>query len=146
MNIWLYVKLGAGAGLLFLAYHLGGNASRAALEAQHAAQMSAVATAYQNQTLALQASEAQLEKVQNAYDAIKDVPDPVSTGLAQRVLVAAGGACRSDLPKAAAVAGGTQASPAVTGGDSGIVGRLQGLIDACTADSKQMNAMIELAP
>lgn len=146
----LYAKIGGAlvfVALLFGAgYHVRGLRDTAASEALHAAQMSAIATAYQNQVIAREASEAQLQKVQNAYDAIKDVPDPVSTGLAQRVLLAAGSACRSDVPKAGAVAGGAQAPAALPGGPASVGGRLQDLIDACRNDAEQMKAMIELAP
>jgi inorganic triphosphatase YgiF len=145
-----YLKWGGIAGLalaLFVAgYHLGGNSAKTAAEALHAAQLSAVATVYQNQVLATQASEAQLQKVENAYDAVKDAPDPVTAGLATRVLLRACPASGGDVPQAAALAGRAAASTAESGGDPGLGGKLQAVLDACTADARQMSAMIELAP
>lgn len=144
----LYVKLGAAALVLAIVggtcYRLGGNASRAALETDRAAQLSAVATAYENQVLARAAGEAKLQKVQDAYDAIKDLPNPLDTGLAHRVYIAAAGGC--PVPRTAAVASGTQTPAPIPRGDPGVVGRLQDLIDACRADAAQLSAMIELAP
>lgn len=150
MTAILYAKLvGAAAALVFLfglGYHFGGMASKTAEEAARAAQLSAVATAYQNQVLAAQASETQLQKVENAYDALKDTPDPVTTGLATRVLYRACPADRGDVPQAKPVAAGASALGAQPGGDPSLAGRLQAVLDACTADARQLDALIKLAP
>jgi hypothetical protein len=134
------------AALFGTGYHFGGMASKTALEAQHAAQLQAAVTALDNQASQRVAAEAKLAKVQNDYDAIKDLPDPVSVGLAQRVLYAACPAGGGDVPKAGAVASGALAAAPEPGSDPGLGGRLQAVLDACTADAKQMSAMIELAP
>ena len=144
VNVAFYVLL--VGGLFGGGYHFGGNSAKTAAEAQHAAQLSAVATAYQNQVLAAQASEAKLQQVENAYDDLKAVPDPVSTGLASRVLYRACPAGGGDVSKAPAVAGRAPAPTKEPRGDPSLERRLQAVLDACTDDARQMNAMIELAP
>jgi len=109
-----------------------------------AAQLSAVAAAYQNQVLAREASEAKLQRVQNAYDAIKDLPDPATVGTAHRVLIAAAGGC--DVPETRAMADGAQTPAAQPVGPSGIERALGDYIAACSADAAQMIPMVELAP
>jgi hypothetical protein len=140
----LYLKLGAIVLALAIIFGAGWTTCKWRYEALQTAQLQAVAVAYQNQVLAREASEAKLQRLQNAYDAIKDLPDPVTTGLAQRVYLAAAREC--DLPSPAAVARGVQAPSAILSGDPSLIGRIQDVIDACTADAHQLNAMIELAP
>jgi len=144
MNPLLYAKLGGAALLLAAAFYLGGLASKSRYEALRAAQLSAVAAAYQNQVLAREASEAKLQRVQNAYDAIKDLPDPATVGTAHRVLIAAAGGC--DVPETRAMAGGAQTPAAQPVGPSGIERALGDYIAACSADAAQMIPMVELAP
>lgn len=150
MTAILYAKIGgivAAVALLFgLGYHFGGLSAKTAGEAQHAAQLSAVASAYQNQVLAREASEATLKRVQDAYDAIQSTPDPVSAGLATRVLYHACPTGGGVVPQAGAVASRAPAAAAQPSGDPGLGERLQAVLDACTADARQMNAMLELAP
>jgi hypothetical protein len=145
-----YIKLGAAAALLAIAagsgYHFGGLSAKSSAEAAHAAQLQAVTDAYQKQVLATAASEAKLQKAENDYDAIKDLPDPVTTGLASRVLLHACPAGGGDVPQARTVASGAPGAAQEPSGDSGFGGRLQAVLDACTADSRQMSAMIDLAP
>jgi hypothetical protein len=155
-----YIELGAAAALLAIAagagYHFGGlsaddklNAYKTEVEAQHAVQLSAVATAYQDQVLAREASEAKLQKVQNAYDTLKDLPDVASVGTAHRLLLVAASTDRTggcDVPAAGAVAGGAQASAAVALGHSSVESALGDVLAACAADASQMNAMVQLAP
>jgi hypothetical protein len=134
-----YIKLGAAALLLALAagagYHFGGLASKTALEAQHAAQLQAAVTALDTQASQRVAAEAKLAKVQNDYDTIKDIPDPVSVGLAHRLLIAAPSACSGPMPGATAVAGGAPAAAAVAVGPSAVERRLNDYIEACGADA-----------
>jgi hypothetical protein len=140
----LYLKLGAIVLALVIIFGAGWTTCKWRYEALQTAQLQAVAVAYQNQVLAREASEAKLQKVQDAYDAIKDIPNPLDTGLAHRVYIAAAGGC--PVPATASVAGGAQTSTPIPGGDPSIVGRLQNLIDACRDDAEQMSAMIQLAP
>lgn len=140
----LYAKLGAGAALLALVFYLGGLSPRAALQAQHAAWAEAAANALVAQQKQATADHNRLQGVIDAYDAQKDLPNPVDTGLAHRVYIAAAGGC--PVPKAASMAGGVEAPATQPSGDPGIVGRLQAVIDACRADAAQLSAVIELAP
>jgi hypothetical protein len=155
-----YLKLGGilalAAALIAGGFHFGGLGPKAdlaayktAVERQHAAQLAAVAKAYEDQVLAAQADHAAQQKVIDAYDAAKDAPDPVTTGLAHRVYIAAAAASGAEcgqLPPARAVASRTQASGAIPGGNPSIIGRIQDVLDACTADADQLNAMVKLAP
>ena len=155
-----YIKLGAAALLLAIAagagFHFGSlsaddklNAYKTAVEGQHAAQLQAVVNAMTEHDQQAAAQHAADQRVIDAYDAAKAVPDPVAIGLAHRVyLVAASasGAECSQLPAARAVAARTQAPSAIPGGDPSIIGRIQDVIDACTADADQLNAMVKLAP
>jgi hypothetical protein len=146
MNIWLYIKLAAGAGLLFWAYHLGGNASRAALEADHAAMATAATKALLAQAAQAAADHASQQRVIDAYDATKDIPDPASVGTAHRVLLLAAGAGDCPVPEAAAVAGGAPRAPAVTIGPSEVERRLDDYIQACGEDTKLLRTVQALAP
>lgn len=144
MNPLLYAKLGAAAVLLMLVFYLGGLGPKAALERDHAAMAQATTKALLAQQKATETEHVRQQKVIDAYDATKDIPDPVTTGLAHRVYIAAAGGCH--VPEARAVASGTQARAAIPGGPSGIERALGVVIEACAADAGQMSAMIQLAP
>lgn len=145
----IYAKYGAIVLVIVLLFgfgwYCGGLKGKAAVEAQGEAQLKAAVTALDSQATQRQAAEAKLEKVQNDYDAIKSTPDPISAGLAQRMyLIKTPGSC--PMPGAPTVAAGTETPAAVPASDAGIVGLTQAVFDACSADAKQLAAMIQLAP
>jgi hypothetical protein len=140
----LYIKIAAGVALLLLAFHLGSLGPKAALDRDHAAMAEATTQALLAQRKQADADHSRLQGVIDAYDAQKDLPNLVDTGLAHRVYIAAAGGC--PVPETRTVAGGAQAPTPIPRGDPGVVGRLQDVIDACRADSAQMSAMIQLAP
>jgi hypothetical protein len=144
VNPILYAKLGAGAVLLGVIFYLGGLSPRAALQAQHAEWAQATANALIAQQKQATLDHNRLQGVIDAYDSQKDAPNPVDTGLAHRLYIAAAGGCAVPAPRA--LAGGTQTSATLPGSDPGIVGRLQAVIDACRADAAQLSVMIQLAP
>lgn len=157
---FIYIELGVAALCLVLAaatgFHFGGlsaddklNTYRTEVEVAHATQLSAVATAYQDQVLAREASEAKLQRVENAYDELKGAPDPATVGVAHRLLIVAASTDRTGgcgLPAAGAVASGAQTPAALPIGPSGVERSLGDYIAACAADAAQLNAMIQLAP
>lgn len=125
-------------------FYLGTLRGKSQLEQLQASQFKALADAYQAQVLARQQSETKLQTVENQYDAIKDIPDPATVGTARRLLIVAA-AC-PDVPQGATVAGGTENAAAITLGPSPIERALDAYVQACSADAKQLAAMIELAP
>jgi hypothetical protein len=132
--------LGLGVG-----WYFGGLHGKAQLEALQASEFKALADAYQAQVLAKQQSEAKLATVENAYDAIKDTPDPATLGTARRVLlIAARDSC--PLPGAATVAGGTENPAPLAIGPSAVERALDAYVQACSEDAKQLAAVIQLAP
>jgi hypothetical protein len=144
MNPLLYAKVGAAVVLLAVVFYLGGLGPKAALERDHAAMAQAATQALLAQRAQASADHAHLQGVIDRYDAQKDIPNPVDTGLAHRVYITAASGC--PVPETRIVAGGIEAPAALAGSDPGIVGRLQDLIDACRDDAEQMSAMIQLAP
>lgn len=146
----IYAKLGVAIALIAASFWAGwsinGDRATAAANALHAAQLQAAVTALDTQASQRVAAEAQLAKVQGDYDAIKDVPDPVSVGLAHRLLVVAPSACSGSVPGAPAVAGGTPPATPVTLGPSAVERALNHYIEACGGDAKQLAAVIQLAP
>lgn len=146
----IYAKLGLAIALLCGAFWAGwsinGDRAAAAANALHAAQLQAAVTALDTQAAQRVAAEAKLAKVQGDYDAIKDIPDPVSVGLAHRLLVATPSACSGSVSGAPAVAGGAPAAAPVPIGPSAVERALNHYIEACGADAKQLAAVIELAP
>src|SRR5271165_3763576 len=102
MTIQAGLILAAVLALFGGGYYLGTIRGKEALAQEQATQFKALASAYQAQVLAKQQAEAKLEDVENAYDKVKDVPDPATIGTARKLLILAR-AC-PDLPKANPVA------------------------------------------
>lgn len=151
MNPYLiYVKLGAAAVLLAIAagagYHFGGLASKTALEAQHAAQLQAVVDRLDENARQAAADQLKQQKVIDAYDATKDIPDPASVGTAHRLLIvaAAGGGCA--VPEAGALAGRDPDPARIAIGPSRVEQALDDYIQACGRDTKKLIAAQALAP
>lgn len=151
MNPYLtYIKLDAAAVLLAIlfgaGYHFGGLASKTALEAAHTAQLQAVVKAMDDNARAAATEHATQQKVIDAYDRDKDIPDPASVGTAHRLLIlaAAGGGCA--VQQAGAVAGGAQGATPVPIGPSRVEQALDAYVRACSADAAQLTAVIQLAP
>jgi hypothetical protein len=146
----IYAKIGAAVALLLGAFWAGwtvnGDRAAAAANALHAAQLQAAVTALDTQASQRVAAEAKLAKVQGDYDAIKDIPDPVSVGLAHRLLVATPSACSGPMPSAPAVAGGAADASRVAIGPSVVEQRLNDYIQACGRDAKKLVAAQALAP
>lgn len=150
-----YLRLaGLGAGLALVlgsyafVYHLGGNATRAAAEAAHAAQLATVVDVLERQRNAAQTESDRRKGIIDAYDLKKDIPSPSVPGLARRVLVFTPGAGCGPVPRAAAMAVGTVAAAALPGSDASaerLLGLTQAVFDAADGDAKQMTAMIALA-
>jgi hypothetical protein len=143
----LYIKLGAAvlliAGIFGAGFHVGGMASRTALEADHAAMAQAATTALLAQRKQAEAESTRINKAVSDYE---NTPiDFISPTVARRVFLYAH---RADcpVPSTPSVAGRTQAAAPVTLGPSDIERALGAYIAACSADSSQMKAMLELAP
>lgn len=145
----LQVKAVVGAVLamiLFSAgYHFGGLASKTALETDHAAQLQAVVDRLDENAREAAADHAKQQRVIDAYDATKDIPDPASIGTAHRVLIlaAAGGGC--PVPETGAVAGGAPDPARVAIGPSRVEQALDAYIKACGRDVKKLTAGQALA-
>jgi hypothetical protein len=143
-----YLKLG---GILALAaalfgggFYFGGLRSKTAYEALQAAQAKAAATALQKEAAATAAQTAKLQEVQNAYDAIKDLPDPVTLNVSRLLVAKVADSCA--VPGPAAVAGGAPGASQVAVGPSSIADRLDDYIEACTDDARRLAAVQALAP
>jgi hypothetical protein len=139
-----YAKWAAIAGVGVWIYHLGGASDRAALAAQHAAQLQAVVKAMDENAREAAAAQAHLQGVIDAYHATPI--DPIVPGIAHRVYVVAAGTCSGRVPEARSVAPGTQAPAALPIGPSNVERSLGDYIAACASDAAQMKAMIQLAP
>lgn len=158
-----YVKAGAiGLAVLLLVglgFYLGtlkGDASAAtaktAAEGLHTAQLQAVVTALDNNARQAAADHVAQQKVIDAYDAIKDIPDPASIGTAHRVFLLAASAGSCAVPEGASVAGG---SPGATGSAREapkaqqrlvVEADLNDYIAACGRDDKRLTLAQGLAP
>jgi hypothetical protein len=118
-----------------------------AVQKEHA-QMAAATTA----ALLARASEhaaklAVQQKVVNAYDAAKDLPDPATAGLAQRMfIVETAAACGDQVREAGSLAGGAQAPGGVPRGDPEGLRLLQAALSAGSRDALRLNAAVQLAP
>jgi len=149
---WLTgIKYVALVALGYWIFRAGEDHANVAAKAAQAAQLTQVVKTYEQQLSASQEANAAQQKVVDAYDAIKDAPDPVSIGLATRVLERACPSGGGDLPQASTVAGGTQTPPASGGRDSGsqssgLGSKIQAVIDACIADDRQLETVIKIAP
>lgn len=152
----VYIKLGAAAVLLAIAtgagYHFGGLSgsvkaadAQTALERDHASMAQAATTALLAQAAQAAADHASQQKVIDAYDATKDIPDPASIGTAHRVLLvaAAGGGCA--VPETGTVAGGAAGPAPIAIGPSEVERRLNDYIQACGGDAKRLTAAQALA-
>lgn len=138
MNVLAALKFGALVLWSAFAFYMGGLKTRETVATQHVAQLTALGHAFEAQSTKLQA-------VENAYDALKDVPDPVSVGLATRLQVYE---CAA-VPAAGIVAGGTDHPATIPTSDaqSATILRLsQDIFDACSSDAKQLTALISLKP
>ena len=146
----ILIELGAAALCVTLAaaagYHFGGLASKAALQADHVAQLQAVVNAMDENARQAAAGELKQQRVIDRYDATKDIPDPASVGTARRVLIvaAAGGGCA--VPETATLAGRAPDATRSTVGPSEVERRLDEYIQACGRDDKKLTAAQALAP
>lgn len=163
-----YLKLGAAALLLALAFgagfHFGSlsaddklNAYRTAVEAQHAAQLQAVVdtmTAHDNQAAAQHAAD---QRVIDRYDATQGIPDPASVGTAHRVLLLAAsfdGTGDCPVQQTGPLAGGSAPSAGGTRetrqAQPGLIQVLEADLDdyiaACGRDDKRLILTQGLAP
>lgn len=156
----IYVKLAIGlavaSAIAIGSYHVGTMSSKTELatyktdvEAQHAAQIKAVADAYQGQLLAAQAHAiTQQGIIDDLIKKLQDVPAS-DAGLAQRVLddaAAAACAARSAVPKAGTVAADHAGAAGVPRGDPEAVRLLQGTFDAGLHDAIRLRGAQALAP
>lgn len=145
-----YLKFGGLAlievAIFWAGWHLGGLQAKNAEDVARAAQLSAVASAYQDQVIAVQASNAKLQSVENAYDAVKDLPDVAVPTIVDRLRIVACPSGSGQLSKTNAVAGGTANSSAVPAGTAPIATALGNLLSACDADAKRLAAVQALAP
>ena len=163
-----YIKIGAGLALLAIAtgagFHFGSlsaddklNAYKTASEAQHVAQLQAVVTTLDNNARQAAADHASQQKVIDAYDATKNVPDPASIGTAHRVLlIAASSAGTGNCPvqQTGPVAGGSPGSSGGAGETPKAQSRLVSLVEAdlddyiaaCGRDDKRLVLTQGLAP
>lgn len=163
-----YAKWGGIAALaLALAgggYHFGGlsaddklNAYKTAAEAQHVAQLQAVVTTMETNARDAAADHAKLQKVIDAYDATKDVPDPASIGTAHRVLLLAASAAgagdcpvQQTGPVASGGAGSSGGASETRKAQSGLVQVLEADLDdyiaACGRDDKRLVLTQGLGP
>jgi hypothetical protein len=143
-----YLKLGAilalAAALFGGGFYFGGLRSKTAYEALQAAQAKASAQALLQEQAATAAQTAKLQQVQNAYDAIKDVPDPVALNVSRLLVAKVTGGCA--VPSAPAVAGGAPSAPAVASGPASVAERLDDYIQACTGDARRLAAVQALSP
>jgi hypothetical protein len=150
MNPLTDLEMIIAAGLLILvggvSFHVGGLAPRAALEAQHAAQLQAVVDRLDENARQAAADHLHMQGVIDHYDATKNIPDPASVGTAHRLLIvaAAGGGCA--VPEAGTVAGGAPDPARVTLGPSRVEQALDDYIQACGHDAKKLTAAQSLAP
>lgn len=145
----VYIKVGAAALLLAIAagggFYFGGLRSTAALERDHADMAEATTKALLAQAAQAAVDHASQQKVIDAYDATKDIPDPASIGTAHRVLLlaAAGGGCA--VPETGTVAGGAAGPAPIAIGPSEVERRLNDYIQACGGDAKRLTAAQALA-
>jgi hypothetical protein len=148
----IYEKIGIAiaviALLFFAGYHVGGLAAHNQLETVQAKQLSAVTTVLEQQRDQALAESKARQGIIDAYETTKDVLDPINVGVGHRMYVYASGTGCSSVSGTATMAGGTPA-PAAKPASNQSVDRLselsQSIIDACTADAHQMNAMIDFA-
>jgi hypothetical protein len=163
-----YLKWGAAAALLAgtagAGFHFGGlsaddklNAYKTTEEAQHVAQLQAVVSTMENNARDAAADHAKLQKVIDAYDATKDIPDPASIGTAHRVLLlAASAGAASDCPvqQTGPMAGGSASASGGAGETAKAQSRLVTLVEAdlddyiaaCGRDDKRLVLAQGLAP
>lgn len=138
MSILTGIKLALIAAALLLAYHLGGDSARTALEGFQAAQAENTAKA----VLAERASgAAELARVNAILKGYQDAPiDPIVPGIAHRVfLYASAASCAvSSTPSAP---GGVVTSRPVPASDSGLEQATQAVFDACERDALRLNAL-----
>lgn len=138
MNVLAALKFGALVLWSAFAFYMGGLKTRETVATQHVAQLTALGHAFEAQSTKLQA-------VENAYDALKDVPDPVSVGLAYRMQVYE---CPT-VPIAGTVAGRVNPTGPIPTSDAQsatVLKFTQDIFDACSADANQLNALIALKP
>jgi hypothetical protein len=157
----IYVKLAVFLGVIAAAatagFHFGGlskddelNRYKTDVEAQHAAQLKAVADVYQKQLVDAQAHALTQQGVTDDLNKKLEGSGSVASGLAQRMLddqaAAAAAACNRPVPKGGAVAGAAAGSAGVPRGDPEAVRLLQGALDAGTRDADRLRAAQALSP
>lgn len=157
----IYIKLAIAGAVLAAAsaasFHFGGLSSakdlavyKTDVEAQHAAQLKAVADVYQKQLVDAQAHALTQQGIIDDLNQKLDNAGSSDSGLAQRVLddqaAASAAACRSSVPKAGAVATANAGASGVPRGDPEAVRLLQGAFDAGTRDADRLRAAQALSP
>lgn len=133
--------LGASFGT---GYHYGGLSSQVQLlQSQEKAEATDASQAHQA-LLLTQTAMTQQQEIVDAYDKLKDLPDPVSAGILTRLQVLTN-AC--PVLREATSAGGAPAASPVAGGDAGAAGLLEHAsraLQACARDSAQLDALIKV--
>lgn len=159
MTPLLYAKLGAAllvVVLLFGAgYRVGGlrsaaqlSAYKAAVEAQHVAQLEAVVKTMDEHDQQAAAQHAADRRVIDAYDLQKSLP-PATAGLVERMRFVEAAACGAGdrvVPSTGPVASGVHAAGGIPRGDPEGDRLLQAALDAADHDATRLNAMRLLAP
>jgi hypothetical protein len=154
-----YLKLGGiaalAAFLLWTGYHFGGLSAdgklanyKTAVEAQHAAQLQAVANVMAEHDRDAAAQRASQQKVIDAYDTQILQPLPTA-GIVERVRLVEAASCSSSnrvVPSAGALAGGAQAAGGVPRSNAEGDRLLQAALDAADRDSARLNVAVKLAP
>lgn len=164
----IYIKLAIGAVVVAViaagSFHFGGLGPKVDLakeqtsfanyktdvEAQHAAQLKAVADVYQKQLVEAQAHALTQQGIINDLNEKLAGAGSSDSNLAQRVLddqaAAAAAACRRGVPKAGAVAAADAGSSGVPRGDPEAVRLLQGTFDAGLHDAIRLRGAQALSP
>lgn len=139
----LYIKIGlillTVAAIFGFGYHVGSLQGKAAVARLQRDNAQAIVTA-QAQAQARQSSiEAQLTALETRYEAIRDIPDPVIPS-AHRLFIAA---CSDPVPAPSAHPGNPPAASPQPRGPTVLESALDHALEACAADARQLNALIE---
>ena len=145
MPILTGIRVAIAVAVLWFAYHLGGLSGKAQVAQLQAAQSAALSKALQAQAATTAAETARLQGAVSQYEQQLQTPNPIDAGLAHRVYVYATANCPT-VPKTASAAGGAVNAPPESAGPSEFERLAQAVIDACSADAAQLNALIEAWP
>jgi hypothetical protein len=125
-------------------FYLGTLPGRATLDHTLAAQATQTAKAVQAEAAAAQIEQNRLNAVIAKYEAIKDIPDPVIPGLGGRLYKYIYASC--PVPKASPDTTGTVIPAQEPRSDVRTGQALQAVFDACSADARQLSALIDAWP